>query len=109
VASGVGQEQFYALRRDDWTQLLRISAAERPVHRDWVQTQGALRLALRCLYDDDTESLSDYMRASEARVLLERIEPDLRLAGYGVEGHTATGAAFWDEFVSTINGVAASL
>jgi hypothetical protein len=49
------------------------------------------------------------MRASEARVLLERIEPDLRFAGFAVEGHTARGAAFWDEFVHTINGVAGSL
>jgi hypothetical protein len=108
ASSGVGQELFYALRRDDWMHLLRISAAEIPVHTDWIQTLGALRLVLRWLHDDGTESLSEYMRASEARVLLDRIEPDLRFAGFGVE-RRGTGAAFWEDFVRTINRVVASL
>jgi hypothetical protein len=108
VSSGVGQESFYALRRDDWLQLLRVSVDDIPVHRDWIQTLGPLRLVLRWLYDEGTESLSEYMRASEARVLLDRIEPDLRFAGFGVE-RRSTGAAFWDDFVRTIDAVAASL
>jgi DNA-binding transcriptional ArsR family regulator len=109
VSSGVGQDVFYALRRDDWARLLQLDAEVIPEHRDWIQTLGALRQVLRWLYDDDTESLSEYMRASEARVLLDRIEPDLRFAGFAVEGRTARGAAFWDQFVRTINGVVASL
>jgi hypothetical protein len=106
---GVGSELFYALRRDDWIGLLRIREQQIPEHRDWIQTLGPLRLVLRWLYDDRTESLSKYMRASEARVLLDRIEPDLRFAGFAVEARTAAGADFWDEFVRTINGVVASL
>jgi DNA-binding transcriptional ArsR family regulator len=109
VSSGVGQDVFYALRREDWLRLLQIGDEEIPEHRDWIQTLGALRQVLRWLYDDGTESLSEYMRASEARVLLDRIEPDLRFAGFAVEGRTARGAAFWDQFVRTINGVVASL
>jgi hypothetical protein len=109
VSSGVGQDLFYALRRDDWVRLLQIGAEAIPEHRDWIQTLGPLRQVLRWLYDDGTESLSEYMRASEARVLLESIEPDLRFAGFAVEGQTATGVAFWDEFVHTINRVVASL
>lgn len=104
-----GSELFYALRRDDWIRLFQLRERQMPEHRDWIQTLGPLRLVLRWLYDDRTKSLSGYMRASEARVLLDRVEPDLRFAGFAVEGRTATGADFWDEFVRTINGVVASL
>jgi DNA-binding transcriptional ArsR family regulator len=109
ISSGVGQDVFYAIRRDDWARLLQISAEGIPEHRDWIQTLGPLRLVLRWLYDDGAESVSEYMRASEARALLERVEPDLRFAGFPVEGRAVRGAAFWDEFVHTINGVVASL
>jgi hypothetical protein len=102
-----GSDQFYALRRDDWIRLLRIRERQMPEHRDWIQSLGSLRLVLRWLYDDRTESLSDYMRASEARALLDRVEADLRFAGFAVERRAATGADFWDEFVRTINGVLA--
>jgi hypothetical protein len=106
---GAGSELFYTLRRDDWRRLLQIRERQIPQHQDWIQTLGPLRLVLRWLYDDRTESLSDYMRASEARVLLDHVEADLRFAGFAVEGRTTTGAEFWDDFVRTINGVLASL
>jgi DNA-binding transcriptional ArsR family regulator len=106
---GRGSEVFYSLRRDDWAQLLAIRPGELPQQRDWIQTLGSLRLILRWLYEDRTESLSDYMRASEARALLDELEPDLRFAGFAVEGRQATGADFWNEFTHTIDGVLASL
>lgn len=106
---GRGSEMFYSLRRDDWARLLGIGPGEMPQHRDWIQTLGPLRLVVRWLYDDHTESLSDYMRASEARALLDKLAPDLRFAGFAIEGQAATGADFWDEFKRTIDGVLASL
>lgn len=106
---GTGTESLYALRRDDWIHLLRLRDRQVPEHRDWIQTLGPLRLVLRWLYDDHAESLSEYMRASEARVLLTQVEPDLRFAGFAVSGQTATGAEFWADFVRTVNDVAASL
>jgi hypothetical protein len=106
---GRGSELFYSLRRGDWARLLGISRGEIPEHQDWIQTLGPLRVILRWLYNDRTESSSDYMRASEARVLLDELEPDLRFAGFAVGGRAATGADFWDSFVRTIEGVLASL
>jgi hypothetical protein len=106
---GRGSELFYSLRREDWARLLGITEGEIPQHGEWIQTLGALRLVSRWLSDDRTVSLSDYMRASEARVLLEELEPDLRFAGFAVEGRGVTGADFWDAFMRTIDDVLASL
>ena len=106
---GVGSERFYALRRDEWIRLFQTREQRFPEHLDWIQTLGPLRLLLRWLYDNRTASLSEYMRASEARVLLDRLERDLRFAGFAVEGQTARGADFWDAFVRTVDGVLASL
>lgn len=80
---GRGSETLYAVRLEDWAQLLQIRDLEIPRHQDWIQTLGPLRRVLRWLYDDHTESLSDYMRASEARVLMGELQPDLRFAGFG--------------------------
>ena len=46
-------------------------------------------------------ALSD-LRASEARALIERIAPDLRLAGVPVGDRGLTGAAHWEDAVETI-------
>lgn len=46
---------------------------------------------LRRLYDEHTETPSGYMLASEARVLLGKLESDLRFAGYVLGGQTTTG------------------
>jgi hypothetical protein len=109
TSRGRGSELLYSVRREDWARLLRIERDEIPRHHEWIQTLGPLRLVLRWLHDEHTETLSDYMRASEARVLLGKLEPDLRFAGYAVGGQSATGAAYWDSFVGTIDGVLRSL
>jgi hypothetical protein len=109
VSRSRGSESLYAIRRDDWARLLRIEDDAIPRHQDWIQTLGPLRLALRWLYDEHTETLSDYMLASEARVLVGALEPDLRFAGSPVGGRSTTGVEYWDEFVRTIESVLASL
>jgi hypothetical protein len=106
---GRRSELFYSIRRDDWARLLGITEGEIPQHGEWIQTLGALRLVLRWLSDDRTESLSDYMRASEACVLLEELEPDLRFAGFAVDGRGVTGTDYWDAFGRTIEDVLTSL
>ena len=106
---GRGSEPFYSLRRDEWARLLGMSQDELPKHRDWIQTLGPVRLILRWLYDDRLGSLSDYMRASEARVLLDQLEPDLRFAGFTVTGRMSTGSEFWDEFVRAVDDILGSL
>jgi hypothetical protein len=104
-----GSERLYSFRREDWAKLLRIDDGRVPRHVDWIQTLGPLRLVLRWLYEYDPASHSEYMRASEARVLLERLEADLRFAGIAVAGRPAKGAEFWGEFERTIDAVLAAL
>jgi hypothetical protein len=106
---GRGSEPLYAIRRADWARLLRIEDVAIPRHQDWIQTLGPLRLVMRWLYDEHTESLSDYMLASDARALMSKLEPDLRFAGYDVGGQTTTGVEYWDEFLRTIESVLGSL
>jgi len=106
---GRGSELLYAIRREDWPRLLGIEDEASPRHQDRIQTLGPLRLVLRWLYDEHTETLSDYMLASEARVLLGKLESDLRFAGNVVGGQTTTGAEYWVEFLRTIEGVIGSL
>lgn len=59
----------------------------------------ALRRLLRWLHDPRHAELSDYMLASEARLLMDEIAPELRAAG--VRGYEAngTGVDYWPQFV----------
>ncbi len=109
TSRGLASELRYSVRREDWAGLLRIERDEIPRHHDWIQTLGPMRLVLRWLHDERIAALSDYMLASEARVLLSDLEADLRFAGYAVERHGAHGAAYWDAFVGAIKGVVDSL
>jgi hypothetical protein len=64
----------------------------------------ALRRLSRWLADPRTEELSDYMRASAARQLVDEIGPWLRFAGVPVVDGGASGAGYWDDFVITVQG-----
>lgn len=104
----LGSDQFFALRRDDWAQLLGLSERGLPLHRDWIQTLGPLRLILRWLARSDVGELTDYMRASESRQLMDGLEQEIRFAGINPGGGTH-GAAYWDEFVDSVQALLASL
>jgi hypothetical protein len=108
-AASAGSEQFFALRRADWAQLLGAGEDELPLHQDWIQTLGPLRLILRWLRKPDVEELSDYMRASEARQLIATIGRDLRFAGITPGSGTRQGAAYWDEFAEVVRELLAAL
>jgi hypothetical protein len=105
----LGTDQFFALRRDDWAQLLGLSEHGLPLHRDWIQTLGPLRLILRWLGRSEVGDLSEYMRASEARQLMAGLEQDIRFAGVTPGGGASQGAAYWDEFVEAVQALVASL
>jgi hypothetical protein len=55
---------------------------ELPSHRDWPQLLGTLRTILRWTQQEELQSTSDYLRASSARQLLDRIRPELAFAGH---------------------------
>lgn len=77
----VDAEQRYTADRPAWAALLSCEPDELPAHRDWPQMLGALRRILRWCEQPELVSMSDYLRASSARDLIETIRPDLAFAG----------------------------
>jgi hypothetical protein len=80
-ASTVGGEQRYVAERPAWATLLGCHPGELPDHRDWPQLLAALRRILRWSEQPGLETMSEYLRASRARDLLETLRPDLAFAG----------------------------
>jgi hypothetical protein len=81
AAFTVGGEQRYTADRPAWAALLGCQPDELPTHRDWPQLLSALRRVLRWTEQPDLETMSDYLRTSSARDLLETLSQDLAFAG----------------------------
>ncbi|MDQ3741021.1 MAG: YegP family protein, partial [Actinomycetota bacterium] len=91
--TGVGSELYYSLDRARWAAFLGTTQRALPSQRDWPQLLAALRRILRWLSDPKLDELSDYLRASAARDLLEEVHPDLTYAGIPVDfGRTVDDA-----------------
>jgi hypothetical protein len=98
----VGGEQSYGVDHGMWSPLFRFTPDEWPAHRDWPQLLGALVRLMGWLDDPRTEGLSDYMRTSEARNLLEQVADDLLFAGVPVERvPPGSGEEAWASIVAT--------
>lgn len=95
-----GNEQRFEMPREPWLQLLGLKRL--PVHEDWPQLFRAYRVLLRWLRDPHNEQLSDYMRASEARVVLEQVIDDLYFAGVSVSTAGPDGEQYWSHFTSVV-------
>jgi hypothetical protein len=98
----VANEQRYRAPRERWSSFLEWGLDDLPQHREWPALLGALRRIVRWLADPRTAELSDYLLASEARVLIDGVAPDLRFAGVPVSDRGLTGAEYWDDAVATI-------
>jgi hypothetical protein len=81
----VNGEQRYKAGRTAWAALLGYPPDELPLDRDWPQLLGGLRRILRWSSRPELATMSDYLRASSARDLLEAIRPDLAFAGIPVD------------------------
>jgi hypothetical protein len=103
----LGNEQRFDLPRERWLQLLSLDRS--PAHRDWPQLFRALRVLLRWLRSPDTEHLSEYMRASDARRLVEEMSKDLRFAGVSVDPLGTVGDQYWPHFQSWVRELGESL
>lgn len=100
-----GNERLYAVQPDRWQAVLQIDPERFPSYRDWPHALQALRVLHRWLHQPDLETFSPYMRASEARALMDRIEPVLRYAGVLVTLRNATGEEYWDVFTEAIEQI----
>ncbi|MGA9315336.1 MAG: hypothetical protein WBV77_11980 [Solirubrobacteraceae bacterium] len=77
-------EQRYEINDEIWAALLQRDPAALPVHRDWPQLLGALRLIVRWRAEEEQLRVSKYMKQSGTRQLLVRISRDLAFAGIEV-------------------------
>jgi hypothetical protein len=84
AAFNIDGEQRYAIFPEIWAALLQRDPAGLPVYRAWPQLLGALRLIDRWSLEQDNLETSDYMRRSDTRQLLGRINGDLAFAGIEV-------------------------
>ena len=89
-------------------QVLSLASDEHPLHHDWPQLFAALRLIIRWLHDPSHEQQSDYMRASDARQLIDEIAPLLRHAGVRPE-QDGRRADYRNAFSETVAATLASI
>jgi hypothetical protein len=105
-----GNERRYYLDRAMWGQLLGFQHDTWPSYRDWPRLLGALRQVSRWLRDPTLEDITPYMLASNARTLIERLEPDLAPAGVApMPGPALQGEGYWESFVDTVERLLATL
>ena len=96
-----GNEGRYSLDRPRWANFLGLTVAGLPVYRDWPRLLRALQELDRWLGMTGATDLSDYMQASEARALMEHLEPMLTAAGVHVS-HEGAGAGYWPTFEGNV-------
>ena len=97
----VADERHYAIHHEHWSALLLFDRApDLPFHYDWIPAFRVLTKILRWLDEPGLDQLSEYMRASQARTLLDTIEADLRYVGVAPHLHQGLGSDQWDDFVN---------
>ncbi len=104
-----GNERRYYLDRVLWATFLRLPENGWPTYRDWPRLLGALRQIFRWLHDPALDELSPYMLASNARSLMEQLEPDFELAGMPASDAPGHGELYWESFVDRVETALASL
>jgi hypothetical protein len=97
-----GNEGRYSVDHARWAEFLGVATDDLPTYRDWPRPLLALRELDRWFEDPRLADLSDYMHASEARALMERLEPTLTAAGVLVSRDGA-GADYWASFEQDIS------
>ena len=97
-----GNEGRYSVDRVRWADFLGVASDQLATYRDWPRLLLALRELDRWLDDPRLADLSDYMQASEARALMERLEPTFTPAGVRASRDGA-GADYWPTFEQNID------
>ena len=99
----VADDRHYAIHHEHWSALLLLDhPRDLPFHYDWIPAFRVLTKILRWLDQPGLDDLSEYMRASQARTLLDTIEPDLRYVGVAPHLHQGLGYDQWDDFVNVL-------
>ncbi len=97
----IGNEARYSIDRRRWADFLELDENEIPSYRDWPALLRALTEIHRWLMIPGVETYGDYLRASEARQVIERVRPELTRAGVSVQDH-GIAEAYWPSFAATV-------
>lgn len=106
----VGNERRYLLNRALWGQLLDLQPGSGPTYRDWPRLLRALRRLNRWLEDTRLDGLSQYMLASEARMLMDELGSRLATAGVLLpSAASAQGEEYWTVFEESVERALSAL
>jgi hypothetical protein len=99
----VADDRQYSRSYEDWAALLRLGhPRDLPLHFDWIPAYRVLTRILEFLQTPALVALSPYLRASQARTLVEEIDADLRTLRVPPEAFVRSGADFWDAFTEIV-------
>ena len=102
----IADDRYYSVSQGDWATLLGLPAAPAlPFHFDWIPTYRTLTRIVRWLQQPGLDDLSEYLRASQARTLVDELATDLAYAGVPVGPYMALGQDFWDEFTEIVRAL----
>jgi hypothetical protein len=110
TAFELGNEHRYSLNRPLWGQLFAFTPDTWPAYRDWPRLLQALRRLSRWLEGPQLMHLSPYLLASEARTLMDELEP--AFAATDVPPPTSfalPGDQYWQTFTERVQQITASL
>jgi len=102
----IADDRYYSVRPEDWARLLGLPAApDLPFHFDWIPAYRTLTRIVRWLQQPGLDDLSEYLRASQARTLVDELATDLGYAGVPVGPYKALGLDFWAEFTEIVRAL----
>jgi DNA-binding transcriptional regulator GbsR (MarR family) len=99
-------ERVFLVYRDKWATLLELGpkATSMPAFVSWVHLLPPLVQVLRWLEGESESGDSEYLMSSRARDLVERIGPDLEVAGLAQPSvRSLPGASYLPAFVQMID------
>lgn len=102
----IADDRHYSIKPGDWATLLGLPAAPQlPFHFDWIPAYRTVTRILRWLEQPGLDDLSEYLRASQARTLLDEIATDLGHVGLPVGPYLALGLDFWEQFTEIVRAL----
>jgi hypothetical protein len=109
-AAWAGNERHFTAYRERWAQLLDLAGQGMPSFVSWVHLLPAALQITMWLDEKATTAESDYLIASQARSLMNRLTRDLEAAGIDVQHRQpAYGTAYLSIFAETSNALLARL
>jgi hypothetical protein len=109
-AAWAGNERRFTAHREKWALLLDLAAPGMPSFVSWVHLLPAALQIIMWLDEKAGTTDSEYLIASQARRLMNRLARDLEAAGIDVRHReSAHGAAYLPVFVETSNALLAQL